>query len=637
MSGKSFALFAVGVLLCASCVCVATAEVPEETDAVPVFIIYGVIALAGFLAGTFVGYELAHHPEGTEAQQYARLMHAESLRGSLETGAAFTANAYSNYSEIWATTKDHWARQAELEAYSEWTHGESYLLHAGRIMTDSRIYDNCATLEANALTQINYLLQSVSKHLTELDEGDDTVYKDKIALGLAAGNTALAAGTKTANMGFMNIADTTGDGLPNGGHVYIGAVADGAVDPDSLDLLEDAGYNPSYLYNLGTRSVTLLGPGGNFTVAPGYNRLPDSFVPGIYSVPEGAVLGGDTLVRVVNYGYPLDVTAGFAAVDGTAMDRVYLKNGALLHNGTSVGGDRDLKLSLSVADRPDGEANPKAVSLGKVIQRYQALLDRIRGVNISANAAAASVWSLYDAADAKNHNLTTLVSPVNTEGAVLSEGMGRAIMLSALQQLAHYYDERGEGLFEKEIDLKSTFDGTSVPVARGSIADEYGNVLYSNVIFTPLFQTEDVRMTTGTELKVGQSTVVAIWHEGGESLTAWDGTAEGYDCVFLGEGYTIIPAQLGYFDGQSVSKRDSIDLDVVRVHYVGEEGIDLPDPASPPDHAVNWVTIACMVIGMIALAYGILTRRAWAAVLGIGAMAFGLAAGDVIWRWMEAL
>ncbi|MDC7950995.1 hypothetical protein PAA26_02805 [Methanomassiliicoccaceae archaeon COG_1] len=209
-------------------------------------------------------------------------------------------------------------------------------------------------------------------------------------------------------------------------------------------------------------------------------------------------------------------------------------------------------------DIPSGEQAPGKVDLTPMLRAYQTLLDRLYWTSVSANNAAGAVWNIYDRADAKDYGVSTLMSSNVYDSVVLSEGMNEILTLSAMQQLATYYDANGDDLKDLQIGLYG--EGMDAPFVRGSILDEFGNTVYSDVIFTPFFQSDSVVLERCIDYTVDQNCLVAVWTDGRE-LSSWYADAmrsEGYETAFIEKGYTFQITQLGKCDSTGEHPEDRL-------------------------------------------------------------------------------
>lgn len=73
-----------------------------------------------FGLGAVVGYQLADSGD-VNVQPYVRTSEAQNVANMTKVAVSFSGNAQTNYAQVWAMTKEHWVRQAELSAYPNWT------------------------------------------------------------------------------------------------------------------------------------------------------------------------------------------------------------------------------------------------------------------------------------------------------------------------------------------------------------------------------------------------------------------------------------------------------------------------------------------------------------------------------------
>ena len=612
---KTFAVFAVMAILCASCAAVAFTEPEEEPDEIaPVIIAVALlgVGVTGFMTGLIVGNVVSGD---TDVQPYLRLSAANNVTDVMSVASAFTANTNANYAQLWGMIKEHWIRQAELEAYAEWQNGKTY--DGNSILEGARAFENNSVMTANAVAQFNSFFDQVFKKVTDWNTKE--TYKDKMSVGFILDNTEKL--TKSGvNADLVSVAKGTGQ-------IYIGDIQEGyIVTADTTVSEKSAAYQPGYVYNFGTTAATLVGENGTtYTLNAGKNMLSDSFKPGIYTVTD-ATLGGDSISAVM--GSDITLKAGIAMQTGSDITLAYMDNGRIA-SGTSY--YEHLYFKVVPDDTPDGEDKPDAVEITNILTNYQALLDKLYWTSVNANNAANAVWDIYDRANAKNHEVTTLMSSNVYDVAVLSASMNEVLTLSAMQQLSEFYDEYGEdSLKDLKIGLYAT--GMDAPFVRGNILDEYGNVLYRDVIYTPFFQSDSVTMEMGVDLEVTQNCLVAVWNSGQE-LNAWYDSnmkSEGYQTIMIGEGYTLQNTQLATCDSDGMHNQSKLDLKVSKVNYIAPEDIDL---SKDPDYTAekNLLKAICIIAGAILAILGLVRRSPIYIIAGLGLIVFGAFFADTVW------
>ena len=623
MKAKVFAIATVLTILCASCAGFACTEKQEEEDGFPPLVIALMVAGsagAGGVAGWFLN-DYFDSPE-TDVQPHLRLAAADNVTDVMSVASVFTANANTNYAQLWSMTKEHWIRQAELEAYTEWSSGKSY--DGNSVLLGARAYENNSTMTANAVAQIDSFFDELSGKIA--DWGTKDAYSGNMEVGFVFDNTAVMSTGCSWNADLISVADASG----KTSEVYIGTVGENyIVTSDS--------YAPAYVCNFGGRTTITSEDGTTYTLESGKTYLSSlksnvgnkPFQSGIYTVTN-SVIGGDSLSSVMGESYvPLKAGLSFQT-DGQSRYAV-LDNGKMLFgNGTYNG----VSFKVVPSNIPSGEDAPEAVDLTPILKAYQKLLDRIYWTSVSANNSASAVWSIYDRADQKDYGVTTLMASNVYDSAVLSEGMNEILTLSAMQQLATYYDANGDDLDDLRIGLYGK--GMDAPFVRGSIIDEFGNKVYDDVIFTPFFQSDSVTLERGMDHSVKQNTLVAVWTDG-RDLTTWYADAmqtDGYETLFIEEGYTLRISQLGICDDAGMHTEPKVEFKVTKVDYVSPGLAKLHKDHDADEGTKNWVKGICIVIGAVLALYGLVTRRYILVIGGAALIVFGLFFSDYVVNWI---
>jgi len=177
MNGKAFAFMAVGLMLMASCGGIIVLD-EREPDGFPPLIV--AILVSGAVGGVG-GWTLHDYldSDSDQSQEYLRLATANNISDVMSVASVFTANSNSNYAQLWGMTKEHWIRQAELEAFAQWSSGKRY--SADAVMEGSSVYENNCVMTANAVAQIDSFLGEVSDKASKWG-GEDT-YAGKMSIG----------------------------------------------------------------------------------------------------------------------------------------------------------------------------------------------------------------------------------------------------------------------------------------------------------------------------------------------------------------------------------------------------------------------------------------------------------------------
>lgn len=619
LNNRSFAILAVAIIIGASCIGFVIVDTDEESDGFPPIVVAVIVASA---AGGVGGWFLHDYLDSDDADtgQYMRLAAANNMTDVMSVASTFTANANLNYSQLWSMTKEHWIRQAELEAFSEWRSGIGY--DSDSILLGSRLYENNAVMTANAVAQIDSFFDEISNKVSAWS--GTSAYGGRMDVGFIFDGMENMSHDCDVDADLLSIATGTG-------RIYIGSVSDGYI-------VTSDGYDPGYLYNFGSRTTITSNSGHSFVLDNGKNLISDmksedgsSFVPGIYNISE-ATIGGDTLSSVVG-GQSIRLEAGLAfSVDGKLRYAVW--------DGDSVKIDAGSYGTVSFAvvpkDIPVGENAPEKVDMTSILTAYQSLLDKLYWTSVSANSSADAVWSLYDRMDSKNIGVTTLMASNVYDSVVLSKSMNEILTISAMQQLASFYNKNGDDLNGLTIGLYG--EGMDSPFVRGSIIDGFGNVIYDDVIFTPFFQSNDVVLERGIDHSVTQNTTVAVWTDGKELISWFDSGMESdtYETVFIEEGYTIVIHQLAVCDSAGMHNVPSIELKVTKVNYITPGKADLTDDPDK-DGIRNILKTIFIVIGAVSFLVGLVRRSPFLIIVGMVSIGFAVFVADYVWIWVSRM
>ena len=615
-------MFSAAVILCTAFTCM-TASEPEDVQEDDSIAVTALVIIAAAATAGVIGYFLGKQSVSSDAdvRPYLRLVAADNMSDVTAVATTFTANANANYAQLWGMTKEHWVRQAELEAYAKWEKDSVY--QSDRILEGSRAYENNSVMTANAVAQINSFFLQVSDRV---DEWDDDTYNGKMKAGFVFDSDSFYSTSNDFGCGLVSVAGT--------GNVYIGKITgDYIVTVDKEH--EGTEYKPGYIFNPG--SPTVITGKNTYSIPTGITYLDTltstsgkAFEPGVYRI--SGTLCGDTFSEVIENHVSLKPGIVMHA-DG--QDRL-----AILENDKiSLNGQQSSAISFKVvpSDIPSDTSAPERIDLTSVLKTYNTLLKRLYWTTVSANNSAAAVWNIYDKASEKNYGVSTLMSENVYDSVVLSEGMNEVMTLSAMKQLAEYYDTYDGKLDDLQIGLYG--NGMDAPFVRGSVYDQFGNPLYSDVIFTPFFQSDDVTLERSSDYEVDQNCILAVWSEGKE-LNSWYESgmkADGYQTMVAEKGYRFSIRELGTCDDSGMHNQSSIEFKVSKVNYIEPGKAKMSDTITVDDITDNWLKIACIVIGAILILLGAYLRNPTFIIIGIGVVLFGFFLADPVVKWFSSL
>ena len=447
-------------------------------------------------------------------------------------------------------------------------------------------------MTANAVAQFNSFLTELCDKISAWKDTD--TYAGRMDVGFELDNVFLSTDGDEIGAALVSVADSTG----REGKVYIGSVDEGYI-------VTAEEYDPAYIYNFGAPTVITNENGLSYEIGYGKVSLDGlistvgnrPFEAGIYTITD-AVIGGDTLVSVVGQDR-IPLRAGMAVTADGMTGAAYLIDGKV-----SCMGNLYDTVSFKVVphDIPSGEIGPERVGMTDMLYAYQSLLDGMYWTSVSAGSAANAVWDIYDRADARQYGVTTLMASNVYDSVVLSAGMNEILTLSAMQQLAEYYDSNDS---VKGLEISLYGDGMDAPFVRGSIVDTYGNTVYDDVVFTPFFQSDDTVLERGVDYKVGQNTLVAVWTEGQE-LSSWYNlgmNTDGYETLFIEDGYTFRISQLGSCDSDGMHNCTSLEFKVTKVRYIEPGAVNPSNDPDAKDVNRNIISLVCIIIGAAACAF----------------------------------
>ncbi|MBE6526366.1 MAG: hypothetical protein E7Z63_01150 [Thermoplasmata archaeon] len=649
-TNKAVALSLVAILMVSSLGCLMVTEGSDESDAglnikaTQEKLSEPSVAFTLLTMGPLVGAAVLWWSDtltgsgDVDTDAYLRVGEANNVRNMVKTATVFTSNAHQNYAQLWGLTKEHWVRQAELEAFSLWDGTKTY--DSIDVLTGSLVFDNNTVMTANAVAQIDLFFDEMTKHFKLYEDYD--AYDGMIHETVSLGGTGRFSATNDLEMRLMSVADASKGEV----RVYIGTI-DAEKDFIKSDEIEDHGvtYAPGWIQNLGQSTITI----GGVTIPSGERAYisDENFTAGVYTIPAGAVIGGDTLSQVIG---GVSLTAGLYVRSGDNFGYIHTVGDKFAY-GTEATSFETLEMEIGADDIPsdDDVKNPGPFDISNVLTSYQKLLDKLSDVTKSANTAASTVWGIYDDAHAKNHYVTTTLESVNYDGMVLSKEMNRIMEIFAMKQLVDYWAENKDNLENLQISLLGTDEDMYAPFVRGTIYDRLGLPIYTDVIFTPLFQNKDVTLDVGTVYDVDQTVIVAIWADGSDqTLRQWamSGMETGdYAAQFLEDGCSIEVKDLGLcYKGEGDSAptmhtETSVQFKINRVNYIEPEEVKPTPPTPPPKDGgdANILKLICIVLGAVLIVWGVLRRNILNIIIGIAFILFAVMLADQVYEWVQNL
>jgi hypothetical protein len=588
-------LLAICIVSAAVGVAIVTEQPEGESEGIVITISLAVL-LATIIAAAVVSFSAGYYLGSMTdpLTQYAQSVESSAVATSILTGTTYYSNALANYSQIWQLTSEHWTRQAELTSSFLW--GESKDYDPNTMMSVSGVYHNSSYMMINAAAQINAHFDSISERMNNWNQ--TTTYADSMALQWVYGNQSMSS--KTSFAGDLGVAVTVTSESKD--RVYL---SDGDLWASSSAIIK----------SLDGTSVTL---------SSGWNDLKNTtgFSPGVYELQAGSYLSPGMLpIAGTQAAVP---TAGLLMTAGSTTklatwDGVSSK---VLVDGQSFN-------SLSIRVVPD-DGTASIADITALLSDYYDLILTVDETMMESSKAATTVWNIYDHAGSASSYITTLTVPNNYDNVNISQSQQEIITILAMEQLADYWTANGGAI--KTGDYQMSNESLTL-FCRGDIKDSSGNTIYGNVIFTPFFYTKNVTLSNGSNT-IDQSSTIAIWESTAPNLSGWDGSVDINDTslVTIQPGWQIYVYEMEH-DGATVS---SILLEMTDISIIEPGAIDSTPTQEPPAGIdnVSWIQLALVIMGVLGLAAGLVTRRIDLIVIGSVCIGAGIFIAPIIVGWL---
>jgi len=589
---KLKAMCAVVIMLAAGigCAVLVDDDTTEESDAFWVVIWGGYLLLTvtvAFLAGMGAGYAIASMGSDSGNPANDRANEANLVAQSILQGTAYTNNSFNQLKQIWNLTDEHFIRFAELSASFSWEKDKQY--EAEPILLGSTAYQNAAIAVANSSVETSLMFDNIGERLGIWNSKGN--YANQMTVSWEYGSNSF--GSKTAFGGQL-----TSVAVPDATHnkVYISDVTD--------------------LWVYGGSATLTATDGSTVTMSQGKNDLTSGFQPGIYKLQTGRTYAGPMVYVIDPAAAP--VTSGVVMQAGTdykiakydqQLDRVII--------------DGNQYTTLSIRVTPDGAPTPDPAPITQNLKDLRSMMTKVNQTLMNANASANAVWNIFDSMGAASTYLTTLMVPDNYDGIYLTTAQKEIMLRSTMLQFGQMVQDNKQNIRAEDFSLSSASMGL---FCRGNIYDSHGQILYENIIFTPLFYNHDYTIKTGNNI-TDQPAMIAIWTSG-PTLSAWNFTTSTDASAVppIGPGSTIYISEMKN-QGSFVS---SVNLVVKKISFIN--GTDWEQKVRESEEKdTNWA-VYLIIAGIILCIVSIIPR--FRPLLYVGLM---LAAGGAAWYALDSI
>ena len=455
-----------------------------------------------------------------EIAKYLREHESELVYTVLNTDKELLTNSINGYSDIWKLSNSYWMRQAEVAAAERWASSVDYyapfiLERSGLIANLIQLFDNVEAGPDTAFAFLDDRLHAWS---------DDSQYR-QMKIYFSYGDVT-ETDSSSMNVKFRNA-------------VTVSSEYNGTAYLDKREL-----------YVFGGNATICAEDGTQYQLQTGYNDLTQitGFKSGVYALQKDRTYAGSVVPCI-------DARAAqvyASAVLQIGSDFKLVKYSNSLVNIDNVNYD-SLDLYVDTGD----EKTSEKINLTSILEMNSALIDASYTTLSKSHAAAQAAWMVFDKAEESNILISPSALVPDLQNIDVSAEEMYTLTVLYLEQIYDYWQRTNGNLKDTGFNLSA--DSLDLYL-RGNIYDENGNMIYSQVIFTPYIWLNSIVLTEGKNT-FNQSGIIGVWGES-EDLTSWKGTS-GYTptMISIKSGYSVDIAQIMYDD----AVRTSVTLEVMEV------------------------------------------------------------------------
>ena len=503
-------------------------------------------------------------------------------------------------------------RQAEVIVSSLWS--PEVIFSVDEILALSRVYER---LSAEVAISTFYMSKTFDPY-TELINGWN-----------AAGDASATFGAGKMQVGFTwqqgnSVQSTYSPYVQYGLGTTVTSYTASKV---YLDPQQDMGDHSAFLYVDGGSALIVSAEDENYSygLVPGFNDISD-ILPGVYYLQTGRSYVG-SLFPIVDVG-SADVVPAAALITGPDMIYAFQAGAGvdILQNGIKTNSSM---LTYTIAY--DGKT--QTVDLIPSFAAIYRVMTECIDVAVRAGIAAQAQWTLFDMAGESLQYISVSSIVPDLMSLTLSPAELAMFSAAALIQIADFIQRNQMNITEADIFISSN---SMQVVCFGEIRDNFGNVIATDVAFTPLNWIRDIRLTKGV-ISWNQPGVAAVW-----------GSADGF------EGASGIPDPVTLLPGYVLVIDELLVLGVPASHFVLQviplpklmdpDWVPHPTAKAPPDlvSAATIVQVLFVLFGLMIAAASIMPSNKLFFIIGlliavVGYFASGLIAsifwGVPPWWW----
>ncbi|MFA6804273.1 MAG: hypothetical protein WCR24_07290 [Candidatus Methanomethylophilaceae archaeon] len=525
------------------------------------------------------------------------LSNLQSLLSAKTTTSAATIKYISTFAQ----------RQAEISVYELWNTTDDYDVDA--VLANSVVYDRVTVETYAASYYMSKTWEPYNTIVSSWNSGGD------YTATYGGGNMSLAFYWTGGSVSTYTYSPTVEYGMAT------------TVTSESADTVYIRADDGGFIYVSGGSAVLTAtdGSGDTYSLAEGKNVLSSMTTPiptGIYELQTGRSYIG-TLFPVVS-NEKADVTSGAVIVTGpTTAGLTYVS-----YNGTNVniltGGSASADTGLTFAVLHDGaySAETDAVNMVPALKSLSDVLSSCVWVCTSAADAGQVQWSIFDAAGEASIYLSPSSIVASLDNYSLSTDERAMLYIAAMEQISQYYQRNVTELADVSLNASTNALGL---FCTGTITDNNGQVLATNVVFTPMCYLRDQSLVIGVN-NWDQAGVVAVW---GDASTYVAGDKSMSSILSLNIGYKLTITGMT-LNGSTVT---GFDMNVIPIPGLEDVTITPVVPITPTPQladATLIVVLLMLFVGISIIEPGLFKQKILIIAIGLIVIAVGYIFADDI-------
>jgi hypothetical protein len=564
-------------------------------------------------AAEFLGYSHGEPdvPAGddTAVKAAMRLTAMTYTAADTEIWAGSSAVLVDNNAQTLQFVKSYADRAAEIAAGSDWTSGATYDPEA--VLADAGILRMIGSSQYNTDYGLYYGISQMADRASDQWAGKEAYGDIRQEIAWSGGSTGLTHGS--VMLYFTSIVDASvgharvwyGDDGTGAWHEPIWAFADGCT------MTADDGT----VYNLVKGANTPSMKAGWYTLSTGIYA--GSFQPSPDTEHSASVSGGAAIVSGSDCGYASVGSGGAITVRW---------------------GDMSYRTEYIRYHYSDGSQNASTDSLAQdalanLLSKYHAQTAAYAEIISSASAAGQVMWMLSSAAQSSNILLSPSSNSTRLSGMGIDVNQSYAVAVSALSQTSDWYSTYGSQLTAAETRISSE---SLKLYCFGDVYDQNGDVLYSNVVFTPYTYNTTINIYgDGKPTAWPMDGIAMVWTAPGDVADIGQFNASepaSHAVVVMPKGSSMVCKQIMY--GHSLVS--SVTLHATEIQKSAELASVFLDDVEPPKvlSAETLVMIIVLEAAAIIAVIGLWTRQPALIVIALGIAACAILFKSAIAHWM---